>query len=67
MKTINNFLNEAKQETYYVSFNGCQDKTGVPITVTCMVDKESAKEFEEFLKDEEGNTVSHAEGGNIEF
>lgn len=67
MKDIIIKLNEAKQEEYRVSFLDVADSDGIPMTVTILVDKQYSKMFEKFLKDQQDNIFSHAEGGNVEY
>lgn len=67
MKSITTLLNEAKQEEYRVSFLGCKDEEGLPITVSIMVDKEDIKTFEKYLEKEQDNIFMHADGGSVEY
>ena len=67
MKQLNNFINEARQLRYNVAFNDCVDKDELPISATILIEYEDKEAFEKFLKDEEGNTFAHADGGNIEY
>ena len=67
MKDIKDFINEASQEEYRVSFLGTQDKEGVPFTVTILVDKQNVKAWEKYLEDQLGDTIFHADGNNIEL
>lgn len=67
MKTLNNFINEAREVEYRVSFLGVKNSEDVPFTVTILVEKENSKAFEKFLEEEQDNIFIHAEGGNIEY
>lgn len=67
MKDIIIKLNEAKHEEYRVSFLDVADSDGIPMPVTILVDKQYSKMFEKFLKDQQDNIFSHAEGGNVEY
>ena len=67
MKAINDFINEARETMYRVSFVGLHDEDDLPISVNILVEKEYAKIFEKFLKDEKDNIFIHADGANIEF
>lgn len=67
MKTINEYINEAHEIEYRVSFLGPKNSDDTPFTVTILVDRENTKAFEKFLKDEQDNIFFHAEGGNIEY
>lgn len=67
MKTINEYINEAREIEYRVSFISPKNSDDVPFTVTILVDRENTKAFEKFLEDEQDNIFSHAEGGNIEY
>lgn len=67
MEGLRNFLTESRQVEYRMSLNGCLDSDGLPISVTVLIDKEDQKSFEKWLEQEEGNTIGHASGGNIEY
>ena len=67
MKTLNNFINEAREVEYRVSFLSVKNSEDVPFTVTILVEKENSKAFEKFLEEEQDNIFVHAEGGNIEY
>ena len=67
MKTIGEYINEAREIEYRVSFIGPKTSDDIPFTVTISVDRENVKAFEKFLKDEQDNIFFHAEGGNIEY
>ena len=67
MKTINEYINEAREIEYRVSFISPKNSDDIPFTVTILVDRENTKAFEKFLEDEQDNIFSHAEGGNIEY
>ena len=67
MKTINEYINEAREIEYRVSFISPKNSDDIPFTVTILVDHENTKAFEKFLEDEQDNIFSHAEGGNIEY
>jgi hypothetical protein len=60
-------LNESREEVYGVAFSGLQDKHGEPITVEVRVPKEYARDFEDYLQKEAGNTVDHADGRTNDF
>ena len=67
MKTINEYINEAREIEYRVSFLGPKNSEDIPFTVTILVERENAKAFEKFLEDEQDNIFVHAEGGNVEY
>lgn len=69
MKTLKSYIKESNSNTvnYTVAFAGCKDAEGIPMSATISVSKENSKSFEKFLKDEEGNIFSHAEGGDVEY
>lgn len=54
-------MNEARQVEYKVKFLGFDE------TVTIIVPKEFAREFDNFLDDEQDNIFEHAEGSSIEY
>lgn len=54
-------INEAREIEYRVQFVGFQE----PVSI--MVPKEFAREFDNFLDNEEGNIFAHAEGSSIEY
>lgn len=60
-------VNEARQIEYRVAFIGCEDREGMPISVSILVDKDDQKWFESFLQEEQDNIFSHAGGGNVEY
>lgn len=66
MKKINQFISEGRQLRYNVAFNDCLDKDELPVSATILIDYENKKEFEKFIKDQEGNIFAHAEGGDLE-
>jgi len=67
MKDIKDYITEASQEQYRVSFLGVHDKEDLPVTVTILVDRDNVKAFEKFLEKEQDNIFFHAEGGNVEY
>lgn len=67
MKTINEYVNEARKITYRVSMVDFKDEEGLPITVEMSVEPQYQKKFEKFLEDSQDNIFIHAEGGNVEF
>ena len=54
-------INDARELEYRVSVNGFKDKDGIPITITCLILAQYKKEFEQYLEDEQDNSVLHAE------
>lgn len=54
-------VNEAREIEYRVQFVGFQE------TVSIMVPKEFAREFDNFLDNEQDNIFAHAEGSSIEY
>ncbi len=54
-------VNEAREIEYRVQFLGFQE------TVSIMVPKEFAREFDNFLDNEQDNIFAHAEGSSIEY
>lgn len=54
-------INEARDIEYRVQFVGFQE------TVSIMVPKEFAREFDNFLDNEQDNIFAHAEGSSIEY
>ena len=58
---ITSSINEARELEYRVSLNGFKDKDGIPITITCLILAQYKKEFEQYLEDEQDNSVLHAE------
>lgn len=67
MKTINDFVNEARKITYRVAIVDFKDEEGLPITVEMSVEPQYQKKFEKFLMDNQDDAFIHAEGGNVEF
>lgn len=70
MKSFKLFIAESNSNdavNYTVAFAGCKDSDDIPVNATISISKEHAKAFEKFLKDEEGNIFSHAEGGDVEY
>lgn len=68
MKSLTQMINEAgSKNEYRVEFIGSKSNDGTPITVTCVVDNGDIKGFERFLKDNQDDIFSHAEGGSIEY
>lgn len=69
MKTLEAYIKESNGNSanYTVAFAGCKDAEGIPMSATISVSKENAKVFEKFLKGEEGNIFTHAEGGDVEY
>lgn len=61
-ETLNNSINEAREDIYSVAFSGFEDKEGMAIPVKVYVPHEYAKDFEKFLDKEGGNSVEHACG-----
>lgn len=54
-------VNEARNIEYRVKFIGFGE------TVTIVVPKEYAREFDNFLDNEQDNVFEHAEGSSIEY
>lgn len=54
-------INEAREIEYRVQFVGFQE------TVSILVPKEFAREFDNFLDNEQDNIFAHAEGSSIEY
>ena len=72
MKNIDKYIkessiNEAREIEYRAALVGASDSDGLPITVTILVEKPDQRAFEAWAENEEGNTFSHCEGGNIEY
>ena len=67
MKSLQESLNEARQIQYQVALIDVVDMEGIPVSATITIEKEYQKAFENWLEKEEGNTFSHAEGGNIMY
>lgn len=65
MENLKNMLrqnvNEARNIEYRVKFIGFDE------TVTIVVPKEYAREFDNFLDNEQDNVFEHAEGSSIEY
>lgn len=64
-ETIN--INEAREIEYRVSFLGFKDSDDLPATVKILVPREMARDFDNFLENEEGNIFQHAEGSSVEY
>lgn len=54
-------INEAREIEYRVQFVGFQE------TVSILVPREFAREFDNFLDNEQDNIFVHAEGSSIEY
>jgi hypothetical protein len=54
-------INEAREIEYRVQFVGFQE------TVSILVPREFAREFDNFLDNEQDNIFAHAEGSSIEY
>ena len=68
MKTlIESITNEERNDEFRVSFTGCTDAEGMPITFTVLVPREYKKAFRDYLNREIDNTVCHADGPGIEI
>lgn len=67
MKSLSNFLTEARQIEYRVALSDVRDSEDLPITISILIDKEDQKNFEKWLEDQQDNLFPHAEGGNIEY
>ena len=68
MKTLQESItNEARGAEYTVAFIGFNDEEGLPISVSIMIPREYAKEFDKFLEKEEGNIFAHADGGSVSY
>lgn len=60
-------INEAREIEYRVSFLNFKDSDGLPATVKILVPREMARDFDNFLENEEGNIFQHAEGSSVEY
>ena len=60
-------IKEAKQIEYSASLINTEDKEGLPISVSILVDKEHQKNFEAWAEELEGVIFSHMGGGNLEY
>ena len=67
MKTLKDKIFEGRGVEYRVALLCCDDKEGIPMDVTIIVDPSDVKEFEKFLTDEQDNLFMHADGGNVEY
>ena len=65
MRAINDIINEAREIRYQVSFMLPGGEHAPSFTV--MVPAKYARAFEEFLENEQDNTVYHASDENGEF
>jgi hypothetical protein len=54
-------INEAREIEYRVQFMGFQE------TVSILIPREFAREFDNFLDNEQDNIFAHAEGSSIEY
>ena len=61
------FVNESREIEYHVAFLDTKDSDGIPFTVRIFVDKRNQLEFENWLENEQGNSIAHASGGSIEY
>lgn len=67
MRAINDTINEAREIMYNVAFLLPDvDEMDLP-SFTVMVPAKYARKFEKFLKNEEGNTIFHAEDADGDF
>lgn len=62
-----NSINEAREIEYRAALSDATDNEGLPISVTILVERPDQKAFEAWAEREEGNTLSHCEGGNIMY
>lgn len=68
MKTLkDSLIMEAREIEYRVAFSDLKDSDGLPFTVTILVEKQYQRVFENWLENEQDNTIFHAEGGSVEF
>lgn len=67
MKNIKEFVNESRQIEYRVALTDALDSDKLPISVSIIVDGANQRAFEAWAKKEEGNVLSHCDGGNIEY
>ena len=66
MKSLQeSIINEARGAEYTVAFSGFNDEDGLPISVSIMIPREYAKEFDKFLNKMEGDIFAHADGGSV--
>lgn len=67
MKTLKDRIFEERQIKYNISFVGCTDSEGIPVSCTILVDANNQKEIEKYFENEQDNIFVHVEGGNIEY
>ena len=65
MRTINDTINEARELRYQVSF--LLPGVNAAPSFTVLVPAKYASAFEEFLENEQGNTIFHASDADGEF
>lgn len=61
-ESLEQSINESREEVYSVDFLGFEDKEGIPITVHVHVPKEYAKDFQKYLEKEKDSIIYRAEG-----
>ena len=67
---VNEALETIKGRVYSVAVIGCEDEEGIPMTLKIVLEeptRHNVRAVENWLTAQEGDTFSHAEGGNIEY